>query len=261
MQTQHFVPGTGRSERFEEGWLPFGVGLYAETGRSVDLEIFNDQLTNAIELFMEKTDKKAVLFVDEERLNKLRDTKGVKSYADQTNQALMRGMLTEETYKKWLNSGRELSFEAYIHINPFNYTYPLMEEVIFVSDSELDDLINRLNDLRITGPISEAAESLEKGLLEMAKRITGEENEDQLKRKTINEIWQILFGIEYNSSNLANTPIFQISNADKRDVSDFISGLNEDIRDFDKSNLSRHIYLINQEVYYWIPLDEFPGND
>lgn len=165
----------------------------------------------------------------------------------------------------------DISLRAYLSMKNYGETLPAFDYVVFLSQTELSQLAesyNRLSDQ--TARYSEKIQKLYEALLDQTLAKTGDmissSMEERVKQMTLNQIWQKLFNLPFDGNNVYGSlgstkleSILTLKDNNRKYLEAFIRNNFDNMR-FNPSRFSNHHFDLNGTRFYWIPLDELPGN-
>jgi len=159
--------------------------------------------------------------------------------------------------------GKSLTIDGYTPhiIDKFNYT--LWQRVLFVSRSELGDLINIMDKLS-SAKSGNRRQKLKDTWIEILKDHVGDVNEEELEDMTFEEIYEKIFGLPGTSELLKDTKLKYLTNrgvVSDDEIERYSFRIDSK---YDKLhsifNEDNYIYSFrsNEIVYYWLPEDLIP---
>ena len=111
---------------------------------------------------------------------------------------------------------------------------------------------------------AEAKIQIYNGLIAQTKAALGETSDERVEQKTLSEIWTILLGVPFDDKgeygNLRDIPLKDIPNSNHPQLPKFILQFQNSVALFNKSNLEEDRFKLNDQFYYWVPLEKIPGN-
>jgi hypothetical protein len=164
------------------------------------------------------------------------------------------------------NGVDNFSFVGYTAMKFYDNNSDCFQPVVFLSDKEISDLSKVFNELRITDNKSDQRDKFKDALLTQAKLALGIENEQIILNKTLNEVWDVLIGVEFDANkrykNLGNTKLRDLDKIPSSDLKEFFARSSNTINSFDKQKYkNRRFELTNNNYFYWVPLSDIPGNE
>jgi hypothetical protein len=173
---------------------------------------------------------------------------------------------TAEQCAKIKNGIDIFSFVGYTSMKFYDNNSDCFQPVVFLSDKEISDLSKVFNELRITDNKSDQRDKFKEALLTQAKLALGIENEQVILNKTLNEIWDVLIGVEFDANkryrNLGNTKLRDLDKIPSSELKEFFARSSNSINSFDKQKYNnRRFELAGDNYFYWVPLSDIPGNE
>lgn len=178
------------------------------------------------------------------------------------------GKMTYNECVEFINSLGEFSFVGYTQMTYNDKTTPCYEAVVFLSKDEFDQIQYTLKSFKLSGTISQKRESLYIALLEQTKKMLGEVSVDNIENKTLNEIWEIILNVPFDSSRkyggLGDIKLKEFMQLNDANFDLFLRDYEYKVRTFSPENYmkkgqERYFELAGQK-FYWVPLKDFPGN-
>ncbi len=179
--------------------------------------------------------------------------------------------LSETAISNWLESKQGFSVKGYTQMRFYNEEYDCFKPVVFLSQSEFEEIEDQLTDMHEELNSAEAHKKLYSALLAATKKAMGETSDKNIKTFTLNKIWGILFNIpfdqnkvlidENNGESLADIQLQELLNCTHSECDCLLNNLLEARKKFSTEYLDKEYSFFFHEVkYYWIPLHLFPGN-
>ena len=164
------------------------------------------------------------------------------------------------------NGVDKFSFVGYTSMKFYDNNSDCFQPVVFLSDKEISDLSKVFNELRITDNKSDQRDKFKEAILTQAKLALGIENEQLILNKTLNEIWDVLIGVEFDANkrykNLGNSKLRDLDKVPSSDLKEFFARTSNTINSFDKQKYNnRRFELAGGNYFYWVPLSDIPGNE
>jgi hypothetical protein len=191
------------------------------------------------------------------------------------------GTKYDETVKKYICEKFELSdaeckllFEKVEEFSFIGYTNTRFYEkqtdcfipVVFLSATEFDKISKALNVLK-SGDLSttEKKKVFQNSLLEQTNRMLGNESNENVLNKNLNEIWDIILAIPFDKNKrygkLATTKLRDMDKLDNKTFNEFMINFEASIDKFVGSTFKERSFELADQTFFWIPLNRFPGNE
>ena len=251
----------------ENLWPMFGAFKWAERGNRLNPRIFEDNFNNLFIKYMDRLDVQRGKL--KEIKNGIRNGSPIKkvnieSFEDIDNFLREKGFT--ENQIELLRTQGQLSVNGYIHMNigelPSAY-----RPVMFISRSFKERVIDdRLQQIAsFNGNISKTRDHLYNTFIALIRGMVGEgEKEKTIKQYTLNQVWDILLGIKFDSNSpLRDVKIKDLksSRIDDEKIENFIAEFKNDVDKFlTKPYDDRYtLFEAAEQEYLWIPLADVPG--
>lgn len=249
----------------------FGRFTYANINDPMKTSILKENIHDAISVYMSSVNKRIIdvrSFLEDGAQN------SADVETDIYNEAIIvyicslmskQGKMTEIECRDWLESIGEFSFDGFTNLELVE-NVPAFETVVFISKTEFDQLINTLVQFNIPSSSNEKRIKLQLALIEQAKKMLGDDNNDLIQEKTLNEIWDIVLNIPFDPQQkyhaLGQTKLKDLSTnkVKAKDIDNFINEFSQKINSFRPDNYRNRSFTLGGQRYYWIPLKDFPGS-
>ena len=173
--------------------------------------------------------------------------------------------LTREQAEEWIDRGGDLATRRFASVESCRDSTVLIPYV-FLTRTEYNDIKQAFSRLKKAGTRIEQAEALEEMCVKLIEPQVGSRVEvDMYKKKTLGEIWEEFFQVEFNIKSLRDTPvdgIKQLQAANPTAFNDAFNALKKASTKWSRMNIdSREWEAASQdnEKFYWIKADFFPG--
>ncbi|OUV44324.1 MAG: hypothetical protein CBC71_01540 [Rhodobacteraceae bacterium TMED111] len=252
----------------------FGRFIYSQ-GTPMDPNDLESQISIRIKEYMNVTDNNLV---------QLR--KGFNPKVDQVPGGLLLYIMDsfDLTKKEALDflSRNEVTSKAFVAID-YNKGANALEHVVFFSQKDYRVLKKQLNIFRNSENLksSERKMMFQERLINICENIIGStstdtdkkglEESNEIKNNVIenlqlNEVWQLIFGIDYNAyPKIKTTPLNKIADQPTRLLNDVIDDFENKCSDFcstdyyNNDEYENRIMTLNGNKFYWIPIEDLPG--
>ena len=149
--------------------------------------------------------------------------------------------------------------------------------VVFLSRTEKREVDEMLSSLVRGGSgrsITAQKKALQETLIEQCKKMLSESlpgkgsessqpetSAASIQGKTMNEVWQIILNIPFKGSpSIRNKELKDISSLSDREFRRFYEKFEEKAKAFINKGYRNSRFELADQTFYWIPLNEFPGN-
>ena len=180
--------------------------------------------------------------------------------------------LAEQTGKSieyWLegidNMG-EFSFEGYTKMKFHNLDIPCYENVIYLSQTEFESLIDTFDRLNRSMGRSKTRIAFQQALILQASSLLGSASEEVVKEKTLGEIWGEILNIPFDPGgkkygDVGSIKLKDIVNSKSKNYDRFYNDFIYKIKGFGPDKyMDDRSFNSGGTRHYWVPLKDFPGN-
>ena len=157
----------------------------------------------------------------------------------------------------------DFTSRGYTSMSFYDLDYDTYTPVVFLSAGEkkkLDKILGKLKG----GSNNKARKNFQSALLEQCKDLLGESNSDLVLDKTMNEIWDIVLGVPFNGNykikNLRLRDLDKSTSIDDINFKSFLESFMQQANIFNNNQYTDIKFKLAGEWFYWIPLEDFPGN-
>lgn len=250
----------------------FGRFTYAEFDQKMNPDILEVNLTQSVSKYLQNLD------IRKNKINEIisgKTSSNSKIQGAQYNEEILR-IAAERLYEQdpsnsmdyymdMIRSMKEFSFQGYTSMVFNSRASECYDPVVFLSDKELDDVLDLFGKFRISGSNFDKREALYNALREQTMKMLGAENSENIDNKSLNEIWDIILNVPFDENNfyaaLADMPLKDLKNVEGEDFETFLYSFEKKVEGFNKANFKSSRFMIADTYFYWIPLSKFPGND
>ena len=135
--------------------------------------------------------------------------------------------------------------------------------VVFLSLTEkanLDKILKRLTGGNISH--TKTKQYFKEALLEQAKTMLGDVPDDVVLSKDLNEIWDVILAVDFTGDpRIATTKLRDMDKLPDEVFDDFYSSFKDDVERFVNNSFDDSMFELAGQKFYWIPLNEIPGNE
>jgi hypothetical protein len=251
------------------GLYTFGSFTYAPDRTQMDGSVLESNIRNTTHAYLSRINERIQILrrkLDGEVIYE--DNVTTDAYDEEVTKVLCSYCKDDnEKYKeclRFLSSIGDFSYVGYTNINMYDED-PVYNPVVFLSRTEFNKIQKSFQDMQDLGSYSQMKENLYKALVAQAEVITGDPG-SIIEEKTLNEIWEILLNIPfdyYNSyGDLKYKKLKDIKSLNSSDFKRFLSDFIDKAADFSPNKYqNRQFSLGSDDLFYWIPLKDFPGNE
>lgn len=249
----------------------FSRFIYAEYDEPMPLQTLKINMTEAMDKYIGKVEEEIRVQKGLIGSGKGLDVKENSSLAGVNVEALRRNLknkgMSEAKIDAALQKLKAFSVKGYTATRFFNADLPSFRQVVFMSSSEVDEIINKLDKFSSDATIAEAKKQLYDVLLEQTKVMLSEQSDDRVLNMTLDEIWQVLldtpFDVNGKYGPLGDTRLTDLTNlppSKEPYLNAFISEFSQSKSNFTTRNLKQHEFRLYDDVFYWVPIKQIPGN-
>jgi len=260
-----------RTDLFVEA--AFGRFIYADFDQSMPLQTLQVNLTEAMDIYIGAIED-AIQFYKRVIENANNDADNSKDPIDLEApemqaliEILMEGGLSKKQAEEVIQGLRSFAVKGYTATHFFNSDLPCFKQVVFMSSSEVDEIVNKLSKFSEDATIAQAKKQVYDVLLEQTKVMLSEQSEDRVLNMTLDEIWQVLldtpFDVNGKYGTLGDTRLTDLTNLPSSKepfYNAFISEFTQSISNFNTRTLKEHEFRLYDDVFYWVPIKQIPGN-
>jgi len=237
---------------------------YAETGKVIqpdqvqaeivnlilDLDVANNRLLNAMEGIMNSVVGPGGTAAEDVLTPQMADFLSKAGFNNDMMKTLM-----EKKY--------QFLFESYVTMNTNSLKYPLFKYVLFLDQSELDDLINDLSELvelDLTG--YQKRQQLSDVWFSLLSLNYGVKDINEIRNKKISELIELITGLPAQTDLLSKHSFEDLRDQVKVSNQEFNSLLTSIKSKLDLlrqiNGNPAHMFISNDASFYWIPQEFFP---
>ena len=249
------------------GLYTFGSFTYAPDQTQMEGSVLEDNIRNATQAYLTRINERIQI------LKRLIDGEAIQGeFGDAYDKEASKVFCSyckddNEKYQdclRFLTSIGAFSYVGYTNINMYD-DEPVYNPVVFLSRTEFNKIQKAFQDMQDLGSFSQMKENLFNALVAQAEVITGDPGQI-IAEKTLNEIWEILLNIPfdyYNSyGDLKYKKLKDIKSLNSSDFQRFLSDFIDKSSDFSPNKYrNRQFSLGEDDLFYWVPLEDFPGNE
>jgi hypothetical protein len=249
----------------------FGRVIYAVNGK-MNTDVLQNHITSRLSEYMDVTDNNLVIL-----------RKGWNPKVDKVPEGLLLYIMksfdiTREEALEFLQRN-EVTQSAYVALKYNDSPINALEHVVFMSETDYKSLRKQLNELvssESSISTSQKANQFQERLISICKNILGGNTEssdtsakefDVVENLIINDVWQIIFGIEYSAfPEIKDRKLNELASFKKKKIlNTFLEDFKIKCKDFceksyySKNEYDRRVMTINGDKFYWIPLEDLPG--
>ena len=162
---------------------------------------------------------------------------------------------------------KEITAEGNTATNFYAKTPACFVPVVFLSSTEKEG-INKILSKLVYGIAGHQKKRklFKEALLAQCMQMLGEVSQDNILDKTLTEIWDIMLAVPFEKQNSGIDKI-KLRDLDKGNVfsdekfNDFYSSFEQSAKRFISNDYRSSKFKLANTTYYWIPLNEIPGNE
>lgn len=157
----------------------------------------------------------------------------------------------------------DLTAKGFTATTMYNKDLPCLYPVVFLSADEKQNLDKILTNLvRGSASSTKKKKQFQEALLQQTKSMLGDASDEVILDKTLNDIWDIVLGIKFTGDiEIADKKLREMDKLDDDLFDDFYSDFSESVDIFIKRDFEDSRFPLAGQTFYWIPLNEFPGNE
>ena len=161
---------------------------------------------------------------------------------------------------------KEFSSIGYTSNRFYNKDVDCFLPVVFLSQDELSILVKTFQDFRFENQSNvQKKDNMKKSLIAQTMKMLGEVSEDNIINKSLDDIWNIILAVPFDRKrkygNLANEKLRDLNKVSDRVFDNFITDFEEKISKFNVDKFREYSFESGDQIFYWVPLSRFPGND
>lgn len=262
----------------------FGRFVFAELDQDIQPSLLEQAIVNTLSVYMSTIDEnirilediinggtgcgmRSGTFVDDPPegvivyiMNNFKNPDGTKWSREQAIEYLKK---TEVTVKAFVAMNYKKEGRVSIDINE-----NALRHVVFLTHKELTKLkkeLKKLTSIQCDG-VSKQKKCFQEQMINIVKSILGPQTSfETIEELTMNEIWLIVFGVEFEDGDIRGLTLNDLSSVKKRKFKDFYKEFISTSEIFTSKSYfhtnqfkSRQLKL-NQDKFYWVPLEDLPG--
>ena len=247
----------------------FGRFIYANANRAMNPTYLEESIVETLSEYMKSVDKNIRVLRAE-----LSGTGGPLIDTETPPEGLIVHIMNKfncsrEDAIDFLNK-TEVTTKAFVAIDYHANGVDAQVPVVFLTENEKITLVKSLRTLTSGNciTISEKKKCLKENLIRVCKSILGPKTSTEtIEKFSMQEVWEIIIGIDFEDENLKDVKLNDILNVNKRHFNPFYEKFEVKAKDFcdkgyEHSNLfkSRRFSLFGS-YFYWIPLEDLPGTN
>ena len=245
----------------------FGRFIHANDNEAMPLATLNENITESLDQYLAAIDQQIVNYTDYIKTGNLK-IEGSDKFEDADKENLRDYLksngMSDDEIDLALQQFSQFSVRGFTKTRFYNAPLPCFVPVVFLSDEEVDGMIEVFDEIDPQASNAEAKIQIYNGLIAQTKAALGETSDERVEQKTLSEIWTILLGVPFDDKgeygNLRDIPLKDIPNSNHPQLPKFILQFQNSVALFNKSNLEEDRFKLNDQFYYWVPLEKIPGN-
>lgn len=239
----------------------FGRFTYASGTAQMSVDILENNIVEAISSYKDRVN--GLLAKIEGFGNEGPTRKGATDFDPEFERFLKNNGLTDEQIRILKRTG-EFSAKGYTSTEFYGNDAPCFVPVMFISKTELKDMKDKFKYLARSSSATSKKQQFQDALIELAQKMLGEKNDANIKNRTVNEIWQVLLGIDFTGDNeIGRKKVWELNQVSDSDFDSFYSKFSAKLDRFLNSEFDDEFteFELADQKFYWIPLSEVPGNE
>ena len=161
----------------------------------------------------------------------------------------------------------ELTTDAYVAIKYYGKNSASQSPVVLLTETEKKKLVKSLNVLTETSFTSSAQKkSFQDNLIYVCQSIIGQNTSEELiKNLTLNQIWNIIMGVDFGKKKLRSMKLKEIATMKQGDFKKFYDSFLNEAESFcsqsyyHSDNMKSRRFKVADSYLYWIPLEDLPA--
>ena len=133
--------------------------------------------------------------------------------------------------------------------------------VVYLSASEKQEIDDRLKSLIKETNVanSRQKEAFQKALIKLCEELLGDYSSENINKKTLNEIWDIILGIPYSgNSYMAQKKLEDFIQLPDEKFREFYYPFKNKAEKFTSNDYSTSRFEQADQYFFWIPLNDLP---
>ncbi|PCJ82008.1 MAG: hypothetical protein COA49_03335 [Bacteroidetes bacterium] len=235
----------------------FGRYTYASGNKPMDTDILEKNINEATNEYLLKTKKEIQLLES--------STEGSNSNASEifTTEFILylKRMGFTDDQIKLLKSMGDISAKGYTSTKFFGKSEVSFYPVVFLSYNEKIQIDQTLSKLGRYGSGSAKKKEFKNAILQQTMQMLGAPEEVVIEM-TMNEVWDIILGVPFKGNNkIAKMKLRDMDKLEDQVFYSFFKTFKIQADNFRKNAFTSSKFELAGQTFYWIPLNEFPGNE
>ena len=243
----------------------FGLFTYAPEDRQMSTEILEDGISDALSNYLEGINRE-IQSTKKLLLGRTSNDLDPQVIEIKCRQCCSKSNAEFKECVSILSEMGDFSFIGYTGVNLYEdkSSGDVYKRVVFVSYKELLSLQKKFS--KLTSPMLTNSQRKERiyeaivGLMQVVK----DDPIQIIEEKTLNEAWDLILGIPFDDTkrynDLGNVKIKDLRSNQSQEFKDFLEDVYIKSRSFNATKFKNSSFELADQLFYWIPLSEFPGN-
>ena len=245
----------------------FARFTYAENDSPMPISVLKQNLGESLRFYFDAIDGQMIRYQDLVNNGSVITGDSLFHQAERMNvfDYLKDNGMTEEEIELGMESLSKFSLTGYTKSKFYNSSLECFAPVVYMTDNEVQNVIATFRNVDPKANNADARTQIYEALLATVKAYTGEQTDENIKKKTFAEIWEIILNIPFDEANrygvMRDMRLEDFDNSKNvRLKRKFILEFQQSLGQFTKTNLRDDQFELNGQYFYWIPLNKIPGN-
>ena len=235
----------------------FGRFTYASGDKAMDVQILEENIVQSINEYLKrvdqtKSDLEAMLggdFPEDAMLEYLKN----------------KGFKPDELQKliEILKRADQITAKGNTSLQYYETGINCFTPVVFLSYDEklsIDRILKQL--IRDTQSSTQKKKGLQTALLEQCKKMLGDVSDENILNKNLNEIWDVILAVPFTGNqSISKTMLRDIDRLNDESFNEFYSKFEESAYKFIRNDFGSSKFELADQYFFWIPLNNIPGNE
>lgn len=153
---------------------------------------------------------------------------------------------------------------AYSNLRVYGKSMDWLYPVVYLLDDEVEEILEFFDAIDQKAAGNELKEQVVQAITIMAKNALGEDNEDLIRVKTLDEIWNVLLGIPFDPNkrfgDLGEERLMDIKKMKFSKIEPWLLEVKSKVGRFNPGFIEQNGITMKNQTIYWIPYKSFPGS-
>lgn len=233
----------------------FGRYTYANNGKPMSTDILRDNIINSTKKYLENIQARIAT------LENIGSGQNNGRFSIETINFLRNLGFSDEEIEIFMNYG-DISMKGYVSTEYYNKGYDCFYPVVFLSQTEKENLDKILGRLNRNVNHTRVKQYFKEALLYQTKSMLGDESDDVILDKSLNEIWDVILAVDFTGDpRIANTKLRDMDKLADELFDEFYDSFKASADRFVRNDFEESMFELSGQKFYWIPLNEIPGNE